>query len=230
MSGAAPTAGAPHGRGRRSTPPWGAVPAVHVGGPPARAHRSEHLDEPLTVERLASRAAMSPRTFARRFQEVAGTTPHRWLLRQRVLHAQRLLETTDVPVERIASDVGFGSAAVLRQHFGRIVGTPPLAYRRTFEAGRASSSGEQAVLGVPGGEQDLAAVGFAVDAGHGSIVRSHRPAQRVAGTTAHARFLPVPARCAATPSSGFGVRRAASVGADPHTHTLQAPGRGATLP
>jgi transcriptional regulator GlxA family with amidase domain len=96
------------------------------------------LAEPLAVDRLAAEAAMSPRTFARRFREVAGTTPHQWLVRQRVLHAQGLLETTGMPVDRIADEVGFGSAAVLRQHFGRIVGTSPLAYRRTFEAEQAS--------------------------------------------------------------------------------------------
>jgi transcriptional regulator GlxA family with amidase domain len=96
-----------------------------------------NLHTELTVEDLARRAAMSPRTFARRFRAATGTTPHQWLLRQRVLHAQRLLETTDDPVERIASSCGFGSAAVLRQHFGRVVGTSPLAYRRTFQQVRA---------------------------------------------------------------------------------------------
>jgi transcriptional regulator GlxA family with amidase domain len=55
-----------------------------------------------------------------------------------VLNAQRLLEETVLPVDRVASEVGFGSATVLRQHFGRIVGTSPLAYRRTFEAEQAS--------------------------------------------------------------------------------------------
>jgi transcriptional regulator GlxA family with amidase domain len=92
----------------------------------------EQLDEPLSVEALARRAVMSPRTFARRFRDVTGTTPHQWLLRQRVLHAQRLLETTDEPVERVARRCGFSSAAVLREHFTRIVGTSPLTYRRTF--------------------------------------------------------------------------------------------------
>lgn len=91
-----------------------------------------HLDEPLTVEVLARRAAMSPRTFARRFVAVAGTTPLQWLLRQRVLLAQRLLETTEEPVELIASRCGFGSAAVMRTHFQRHVGTSPMGYRRTF--------------------------------------------------------------------------------------------------
>jgi transcriptional regulator GlxA family with amidase domain len=93
----------------------------------------EHLDEQLTVEVLARHAAMSPRTFARRFRDVTGTTPHQWLLRQRVLLAQRLLETTSDPVERVAAQCGFSSAAVLREHFARIAGTSPLTYRRAFQ-------------------------------------------------------------------------------------------------
>ncbi|HVF76265.1 MAG TPA: transcriptional regulator FtrA [Acidimicrobiales bacterium] len=92
----------------------------------------EHLDEQLSVEDLASRAAMSPRHFARRFRAVTGTTPHQWLLSQRVLLAQRLLETSNEPIELIADRCGFGTAANLRQHFARIVGTSPAAYRRTF--------------------------------------------------------------------------------------------------
>jgi AraC family transcriptional activator FtrA len=96
----------------------------------------EHLDEQLSVEELARRAAMSPRHFARRFRAVTGTTPHQWLLTQRVLYAQRLLERTDEPVELIARRVGFGTAQNLRQHFQRIVGTSPVAYRRTFPSSR----------------------------------------------------------------------------------------------
>jgi transcriptional regulator GlxA family with amidase domain len=91
-----------------------------------------NLDTDLTIEVLAGRAAMSPRTFARRFRAATGTTPLQWVLRQRVLLAQRLLETTDEPVERVAQRVGFGSAAVLREHFGRQVHTTPQAYRRAF--------------------------------------------------------------------------------------------------
>ena len=98
----------------------------------------EHLDEPLTVEVLARRAAMSPRTFARRFVAATGTTPLQWLLRQRVLHAQLLLETTDEPVEWVAGRCGFGTAAGMRIHFQRFVGTSPMSYRRTFHAARAS--------------------------------------------------------------------------------------------
>ena len=91
-----------------------------------------NLDQTLSVEELARRSAMSPRTFARRFRAATGTTPHQWLLRQRILFAQRLLETTDEPVERVASQVGFGSAAALRQHFRRHVSNAPVAYRRAF--------------------------------------------------------------------------------------------------
>jgi len=76
---------------------------------------------------------MSSRTFARRFRDASGTTPMQWLSRQRVLHAQRLLETTDLPVERVAERSGFGTAAALRMQFRRVAGTSPLAYRRAFQ-------------------------------------------------------------------------------------------------
>jgi transcriptional regulator GlxA family with amidase domain len=98
---------------------------------------TERLGEPLSVETLARRAHMSPRTFARRFRAATGTTPLQWVLQQRVLLAQRLLETSDEPVERIAEVAGFGAPATLRAHFHRAVGTSPLAYRRTFR--RAAS-------------------------------------------------------------------------------------------
>lgn len=93
-----------------------------------------NLDQPLQVEDLARQAMLSPRTFARRFRAVTGTTPMRWLARQRVLHAQRLLETTDLPVEMVAQRCGFGTGAAFRTHFRRIAGTSPLSYRRTFRA------------------------------------------------------------------------------------------------
>lgn len=92
----------------------------------------ERLHEDLPVNRLAKQASMSPRTFARRFQDETGTSPHTWVLMQRVALAERLLETTDAPVEEIASRCGFGSATMLRHHFTRLRGTTPTAYRRTF--------------------------------------------------------------------------------------------------
>ncbi|MFF6997219.1 GlxA family transcriptional regulator [Streptomyces sp. NPDC008313] len=97
-----------------------------------------HLDEEVTVEQLAARAHMSPRTFARRFQQETGTTPYRWLLRQRVLLAQRLLEATDETMEVIADRAGFGNAAALRHQFVRSVGTTPQGYRRTFRGSQAA--------------------------------------------------------------------------------------------
>ncbi len=99
----------------------------------------QHLDEEVTVEQLAARALMSPRTFARRFQqEETGTTPYRWILRQRVLLAQHLLERTDETVDAIAGRTGFGNAAALRHHFVRAVGTTPQSYRRAFRGPQAA--------------------------------------------------------------------------------------------
>ncbi|MEQ6901444.1 helix-turn-helix domain-containing protein [Nocardioides sp. YIM 152588] len=92
----------------------------------------ENLAEDHSVEELARRAHMSPRTFARRFRAETGTTPHTWVTRQRVAAAEEMLEGTAHPVERIASEVGFANAATLRHHFGRVRGVSPLEYRRQF--------------------------------------------------------------------------------------------------
>ncbi|MCR2783185.1 MULTISPECIES: helix-turn-helix domain-containing protein [unclassified Microbacterium] len=91
-----------------------------------------NLREDLSVEQLAARAHMSPRTFARRFKADHGATPAAWLSRQRLIHAQRLLEKTDFGLDRIADESGFGSAAVLRQNFARTLGLTPTAYRARF--------------------------------------------------------------------------------------------------
>jgi transcriptional regulator GlxA family with amidase domain len=96
-----------------------------------------HLHEGLTVEQMAARAVMSPRTFARRFRATLGTSPYHWLLQQRIALAQRLLETTDEPVERIAVCCGFSSAATLRLHFGRFLHLSPQSYRTTFHSASA---------------------------------------------------------------------------------------------
>jgi transcriptional regulator GlxA family with amidase domain len=100
---------------------------------PALSWMAAHLEDEMTVETLAARAHMSPRTFARRFRAETGTTPYHWLTGQRVLLAQRLLEETDQTIDAIAERTGFGNAAVLRHHFGRWRGTTPQAYRRTFQ-------------------------------------------------------------------------------------------------
>jgi AraC family transcriptional activator FtrA len=90
------------------------------------------LDRDHTVESLAARAHMSSRTFARRFRAETGTTPHDWLTAQRVLLARRLLEDTELGVDAIALRSGFGTAAMLRHHFTKRVGTTPQHYRTTF--------------------------------------------------------------------------------------------------
>ncbi|MBV2353188.1 helix-turn-helix domain-containing protein [Streptomyces sp. J2-1] len=98
----------------------------------------EHLHEEITVDRLAARAHMAPRTFARRFQQETGTTPYRWILRQRVLLAQELLEGTDETTDAVAVRTGFGTGAALRHQFTRALGTTPQAYRRAFRGPEAA--------------------------------------------------------------------------------------------
>ncbi|WP_443726298.1 GlxA family transcriptional regulator [Streptomyces coffeae] len=93
-----------------------------------------HLDQPLTVEDLARRAAMSPRTLYRRLQAATGTTPLRWLLAQRLARAQSLLESTDLPIEAVGRLSGLGTANNLRHHFLKHTGVSPGDYRRAFPA------------------------------------------------------------------------------------------------
>jgi transcriptional regulator GlxA family with amidase domain len=111
------------------------VPEVSgAGTAAARAWALDHLDAPLGLDELAGRAAMSVRTFTRRFRAETGESPGRWLTTQRVHRARRLLETTDLPVERIAERCGFGTTVSLRQHLHAAIGMSPLAYRRMYRA------------------------------------------------------------------------------------------------
>ncbi|MET7400249.1 helix-turn-helix domain-containing protein, partial [Dactylosporangium sp. NPDC005572] len=96
------------------------------------AWAAERLDQPLTVEDLARRAGLSSRHLARHFRSATGTTPLQWLLTQRIRRAQELLETTDDGMDAIAVATGMGTATTLRRHFNRVVGVPPVEYRRTF--------------------------------------------------------------------------------------------------
>jgi AraC family transcriptional activator FtrA len=94
------------------------------------------LRAPWSVTHMAHAAAMSSRTFLRRFIESTSQTPGQWLIAERVAEAQRLLEASTLPVERIATEVGFGSVQALRHHFRARLGLAPRDYRRVF-AGRS---------------------------------------------------------------------------------------------
>ncbi len=93
---------------------------------------SVNLAEPFTLAKIADRFAMSLRTFQRRFRNLTGQAPLNWLNHQRVNRARALLETSDLPIDHIADRSGLGSAANLRKHFGRVLGTTPSAYRSAF--------------------------------------------------------------------------------------------------
>jgi transcriptional regulator GlxA family with amidase domain len=98
-----------------------------------RAWAMGRLAEELNLGTLAEHARMSVRTFSRRFRAETGLSPGRWLLHQRLEHARRLLETTDLPVDRVAADSGLGTAASLRQHLRTSLGVAPLTYRKAFK-------------------------------------------------------------------------------------------------
>jgi transcriptional regulator GlxA family with amidase domain len=97
-----------------------------------RAWAMARLDRPLTLGDLARHAAVSVRTLTRRFHAETGLSPLQWLLHQRVERARELLETTTLPVDRIARASGLGTADSLRQHLLRRVGLTPTGYRAAF--------------------------------------------------------------------------------------------------
>ncbi|WP_431894371.1 GlxA family transcriptional regulator [Nonomuraea sp. bgisy101] len=114
------------------------IPAPDKGLAPVLAWALERLHEPLTVPLLAERGAMSTRTFIRRFHQETGLTPIRWLTQQRLGRARELLETTRLPVDVVAERSGFSTGNGLRQHFTKVLGTTPSAYRRTFQGSGAA--------------------------------------------------------------------------------------------
>jgi transcriptional regulator GlxA family with amidase domain len=101
---------------------------------PLLAWLDENLHEEVSLDGMARQAAMSVRSLSRHFREQTGTTPLQWLLRARVRRAQLLLETTSHSIERVASNAGFGSVAAFREHFQRVAGTSPQAYRKAFRS------------------------------------------------------------------------------------------------
>ena len=128
---------APHRGGGQAQFVEHPVPATSRGDAvgEAMAYALDHLDDAaLDIDRLAAHAHLSRRTFDRRFRQQTGGSPLQWLLHQRVLRAQHLLETTDLDVDAVARRSGFSDAVALRPHFRRLVGVPPQAYRATFRA------------------------------------------------------------------------------------------------
>ncbi|MEU7135554.1 helix-turn-helix domain-containing protein [Streptomyces sp. NPDC046261] len=109
-------------------------PSTGTGTSATRAWALDRLHEPLQLADLADHAGMSRRTFTRRFRAEVGLSPGQWLTQQRVDMARHLLESSDLPVDRIAERVGFGTGATLRQHLHAAIGVSPGAYRRTFRA------------------------------------------------------------------------------------------------
>ncbi|MEV4329744.1 helix-turn-helix domain-containing protein [Streptomyces sp. NPDC049597] len=104
----------------------------------ARAWALARLHEPIQLRDMAAQESMSVRTFTRRFREEAGVSPGQWITQQRVERARHLLESTDLSVDQVARDAGFGTAQSMRQHLQAALGVPPTVYRRTFRAGSGS--------------------------------------------------------------------------------------------
>ncbi|MGW1593523.1 GlxA family transcriptional regulator [Streptomyces sp. NPDC002343] len=107
----------------------------------ARAWALGRLHEPIQLRDMAAREAMSVRTFTRRFREEAGISPGQWLTRQRVERARHLLESTELSMDQVARESGFGTAQSMRQHLQAALGVTPTAYRRTFRTGGAEPHG-----------------------------------------------------------------------------------------
>jgi transcriptional regulator GlxA family with amidase domain len=127
---------APHREGGQAQYIEHAVPPRASDDPIARLLEWAlgRLGEPLSIDRLAAQAHMSRRTFVRAFRSTTGTTPSAWIRTRRLDAARRLLETTDLSVDQVAADCGFGSAVTLRQNFATAFSTTPTEYRRHFDA------------------------------------------------------------------------------------------------
>jgi transcriptional regulator GlxA family with amidase domain len=108
------------------------------------AWMASNLAGDLRVERLAARAGMSPRTFARLYVARTGRTPARTVELMRLEAARRVLEETDRPLKRVAVEVGYGEEQTLRRVFQRRFGVAPSDYRTRFSRHRAPSDARSA--------------------------------------------------------------------------------------
>ncbi|MFM9554121.1 GlxA family transcriptional regulator [Streptomyces caniscabiei] len=160
----------------------------------ARAWALGRLHEPIQLRDMAARESMSVRTFTRRFREEAGVSPGQWLTQQRVERARHLLESTDLTIDQVAHDAGFGTAQSMRQHLQGALGVTPTAYRRTFRAAR-----------TPGATTEATATSAAPE-GSETIATNHAPtATGTAQNVSTARATrPSPASSAAFAKSSTG--------------------------
>jgi len=110
------------------------VPAPdHFSTATTREWALQHLDEELTVQRLARHAKMSARTFNRRFREETGQSPGMWIRQRRIDRARELLESRDLPVDEVARLSGLGTGGNLRHHLRRGMGISPSSYRKVYQ-------------------------------------------------------------------------------------------------
>ncbi len=186
----------------------------------------EHLHEQFDVETLAARAYMSRRTFDRRFRSLTGSAPLQWLITQRVLQAQRLLETSDYSVDEVAGRCGFRSPVALRGHFRRQLGSSPAAYRAAYRARRPqserSSEPDGAMSGSPGGHGGM---GTPTTAGQ---AHGHGPSHGQGGHDRAHPESPVPMQARRTAAAASSVGSSASMSTD-HSRDAYA-GTRASLP
>ncbi|GAA2156685.1 hypothetical protein GCM10009760_57910 [Kitasatospora kazusensis] len=179
----------------------------------------ENLNQQFDVEVLAARAYMSRRTFDRRFRTLTGSAPLQWLITQRVLQAQRLLETSELSVDDVARRCGFRSPVALRGHFRRQLGVSPATYRTTYRARRPAP-----VSGVPSQAHPADRLNGALNPG-GPLGSPGSPNPIGAGTPASGPGGPGgPGTAAGAP----GVTAPGGAGASGHPAPgLQRPGAGA---
>ncbi|WP_259465087.1 helix-turn-helix domain-containing protein [Streptomyces sp. TLI_171] len=144
----------------------------------------ENLNQQFDVEVLAARAYMSRRTFDRRFRTLTGSAPLQWLITQRVLQAQRLLETSDLSVDDVARRCGFRSPVALRGHFRRQLGVSPAAYRTSFRA-RRPAAGQGSTVPLQGAPAER----LQGPAGHGSLTQPQAPSNGT-GASGHPGGVP----------------------------------------
>ncbi|ULR51394.1 GlxA family transcriptional regulator [Streptomyces deccanensis] len=145
----------------------------------ARAWALGRLHQPIQLRDMAARESMSVRTFTRRFREEVGVSPGQWLTQQRVERARHLLESTDLTIDQVAHDAGFGTAQSMRQHLQGALGVTPTAYRRTFRstgaAAVSAAAGATAAAGAAEATRPPRATGATGPAQNVSTARATRP-------------------------------------------------------